>query len=365
MSETERLVLDEDGNLQNATWPAEALVEPEFLRSLRVRRETEGFGIYAVRESAVYREIPRHLDDGSLIRLQLVRFDPLFRANGGPLMDAQVSPEAASPTIAPLAVETNPPVVAAVNADPYAGGAVPMTELAQSKTLGGGISAPTQTVSNADATGADDVGDDDSAQPAKTPADPEPDGTAPAHTPQNAEAIANAAQIRDEFSRPIIDGAAPAAGTDGANTTEPGVQAPKGYSGAQDDGTTTESDVFDDAEIVDLDEQEDEPEAPAPETALDDAPNVDHETDETGESNAASDEVPLTESENVPEYTVQHRGRGSYSVMDADGAEAVDGLTKAEADEVKAMNAIDRAEFVRARQTKADTASEEDGRSEG
>lgn len=47
-----------------------------------------------------------------------------------------------------------------------------------------------------------------------------------------------------------------------------------------------------------------------------------------------------------PAYEAKHRGRGSYSVMDATGAEMVEGLSKEQAEAFNAMSAEDRAAYV-------------------
>lgn len=45
-------------------------------------------------------------------------------------------------------------------------------------------------------------------------------------------------------------------------------------------------------------------------------------------------------------YEAKHRGRGSYSVLDAAGAEVMDGLSKDDAEAFNAMSAEDRAAYV-------------------
>lgn len=47
-----------------------------------------------------------------------------------------------------------------------------------------------------------------------------------------------------------------------------------------------------------------------------------------------------------PSYEAKHRGRGSYSVLDAAGAEVMEGLTKDDAEAFNAMSAEDRAAYV-------------------
>lgn len=47
-----------------------------------------------------------------------------------------------------------------------------------------------------------------------------------------------------------------------------------------------------------------------------------------------------------PLYEAKHRGRGSYSVLDATGAEVAEGLSKDDAEAFNAMSAEDRAAYV-------------------
>lgn len=47
-----------------------------------------------------------------------------------------------------------------------------------------------------------------------------------------------------------------------------------------------------------------------------------------------------------PLYEAKHRGRGSYSVLDATGAEVAEGLSKDDAEAFNAMSAEDQAAYV-------------------
>lgn len=49
-----------------------------------------------------------------------------------------------------------------------------------------------------------------------------------------------------------------------------------------------------------------------------------------------------------PTYEAKHRGGGSYSILDADGAEVVEKLTKVEAEDFNAKSADDKAAYVAA-----------------
>lgn len=47
-----------------------------------------------------------------------------------------------------------------------------------------------------------------------------------------------------------------------------------------------------------------------------------------------------------PVYEAKHRGRGSYSVLDADGNEVTEGLSKEDAEAFNAMSLNERAAYV-------------------
>lgn len=47
-----------------------------------------------------------------------------------------------------------------------------------------------------------------------------------------------------------------------------------------------------------------------------------------------------------PVYEAKHRGRGSYSVLDATGAEVMEGLNKEDAEAFNAMSTEDQAAYV-------------------
>lgn len=65
-------------------------------------------------------------------------------------------------------------------------------------------------------------------------------------------------------------------------------------------------------------------------------------------SGGGKDKVAVTNPAVPSAYEAKHRGGGSYSILDADGKEVVDKLSKADAESFNAMSEDDKAAFVTA-----------------
>lgn len=74
-----------------------------------------------------------------------------------------------------------------------------------------------------------------------------------------------------------------------------------------------------------------------------------HPNEWFGTAAAAKEAAPKKEAPaaETPALEAKHRGKGSYSVLDASGAEVMEGLSKEDAEAFNAMTADEKAEYVK------------------